>query len=156
MPDRVGMDNIRTGSLIVLSRGDNPGRVKVTWVRCLAGYPWYTGRIDGLAVNCVSFLFGSLKYAPEIWAVVSVDVWEMRVGSSVGICDRHYFDLGVSKGVPRWLASSLAIFFSTLFCANQASATSWNASLFLELKWGTRRLFLSQAQLYVMSPFPTE
>jgi hypothetical protein len=41
---------------------------------------------DGLAVNCVSFLFG-LKYAPEIWAVV--DVCEMRVGTSVGICDRH-------------------------------------------------------------------
>lgn len=34
------------------------------------------GRIDGLAVNCVSFLSGSLKYAPEIWAVV--DVCEMR------------------------------------------------------------------------------
>lgn len=35
MPDRVSMDNIRTGSLMVLSRGDNPGRAKVTWVRCL-------------------------------------------------------------------------------------------------------------------------
>lgn len=69
-------------------------------------------------MTCISFLFGSLKYAPEIWA--AVDVCEMRFGTSVGICDRHCFDLAVSRGVPRWLASSLAIFSSALFCAKLA------------------------------------
>lgn len=52
----------------------------------LPGYPRCTRRIDKLAVNCVSFLFGSSKYVPEIWAVI--DVCEMIVGTSVGICDR--------------------------------------------------------------------
>jgi hypothetical protein len=47
------------------------------------GYSRCTGRIGGLAVNCVSFLFGSLEYAPKIWAVV--DVCMIGVGTSVGI-----------------------------------------------------------------------